>query len=151
MTAFHTWSYRPTTTFHGEVHDLFLRSFTQARLAKIYEGLCSPSVRPTLRVNTLIEKEKVIVSRVQELLKDRVTAPPFLHPEVSNLLVLPGAGPLLVDYKASEGREVVVNRFTGEAVLKGADVYAPGLLACSSGVKEGDLVGVSVARELPGK
>jgi hypothetical protein len=33
------------------------------------------------------------------------------------------------------GKEVVISRKTGEAVLRGAPVYAPGMLACSSGVE----------------
>jgi predicted ribosome-associated RNA-binding protein Tma20 len=48
-------------------------------------------------------------------------------------------------------REVLVDRLAAEAVLKGAHVYAPGLLACSPGVAEGDLVAVAAALELPGK
>ena len=45
------------------------------------------------------------------------------------------------------GREVVINRLAGEAVLQGANVYAPGLLASSTGLAEGDLVAVTVAVE----
>lgn len=44
-------------------------------------------------------------------------------------------------------REVVVNRLAGEAVLQGANVYAPGLLASTPGLAEGDLVAVTVAVE----
>lgn len=51
----------------------------------------------------------------------------------------------------AEGRQVVINRYAGEAVLRGANVYCPGLLAASAGLAEGDLVGVSVAVELPGR
>ncbi len=47
---------------------------------------------------------------------------------------------------------MVVTRKTGEAVLRGAPVYAPGVLACSSGISAGQLVMVTVAMELvPGK
>lgn len=35
----------------------------------------------------------------------------------------------------------------GEAVLRGADVFVPGVLAVSAGVKAGDLVAVAVALE----
>lgn len=41
----------------------------------------------------------------------------------------------------------MVNRFAAEAVLKGADVFAPGLMAISPGVAEGDLVAVTCALE----
>lgn len=45
---------------------------------------------------------------------------------------------------------MVVNRLAGEAVLQGAHVFAPGLLAASPGLTEGDLVAVTVAREQQG-
>jgi predicted ribosome-associated RNA-binding protein Tma20 len=40
-----------------------------------------------------------------------------------------------------------VNRYAGEAVLQGSNVYAPGLLAASSGLAAGDMVAVTVAVE----
>lgn len=45
---------------------------------------------------------------------------------------------------------MVVNRLAGEAVLQGAHVFAPGLLAATPGLAEGDLVAVTVAREQQG-
>jgi predicted ribosome-associated RNA-binding protein Tma20 len=45
-------------------------------------------------------------------------------------------------------KEIIVNRLAGEAVLKGADIFAPGVLACSKGLVPGDLVAVTIA--MPG-
>jgi predicted ribosome-associated RNA-binding protein Tma20 len=50
-------------------------------------------------------------------------------------------------FPRSGGREVAINRIAGESVLKGADVFSPGLLAVTPGVAAGDLVAVSVALE----
>lgn len=50
----------------------------------------------------------------------------------------------------ADGREVVVNRLAGESVLKGANVFAPGMLAATPGIAAGDLVAISVALEQPG-
>lgn len=47
-------------------------------------------------------------------------------------------------------KEVVVTRKTGEAVLRGAPVFAPGVLAMSKPLEQGDTVAVSIAREVPG-
>lgn len=47
-------------------------------------------------------------------------------------------------------KEVVVTRKAGEAIIRGAHVYAPGVLAMSKGVAKGDMVAVSIARELRG-
>lgn len=47
-------------------------------------------------------------------------------------------------------KDVVVTRKAGEAVLRGAPVFAPGVLAMSKHLVEGDVVAVSIAREIPG-
>ena len=41
-------------------------------------------------------------------------------------------------------------RKAGEAVLRGAHAYCPGVLAATRGLCEGDEVAVSIAMELPG-
>ena len=51
-----------------------------------------------------------------------------------------GSGGLLAG-----GREVVVSRKAGEAVLRGAQPYVPGCIAASAGLEAGDLVAVSGA------
>lgn len=43
-----------------------------------------------------------------------------------------------------------MTRKAGEAVLRGAHAFAPGVLAVSKGLAEGDAVAVSIAREMPG-
>lgn len=52
-----------------------------------------------------------------------------------------------VNTQHTGGREIIVNRYAAEAVLKGADVFSPGLMAISPGVSAGDLVAVTVAIE----
>ena len=42
---------------------------------------------------------------------------------------------------------MIVNRYAAEAVLKGADVFSPGLMAASAGVAPGDLVAVTCVLE----
>eukprot|EP00775_Hariotina_reticulata_P008168 gene8168-8359_t len=75
------------------------------------------------------------------------TARPYVHPRVHSAVIVPGTGPWQPDYAACGGREVFINRHAAEAVLKGAQVYSPGLLAASPGLVEGDLVAVAVALE----
>jgi predicted ribosome-associated RNA-binding protein Tma20 len=67
----------------------------------------------------------------------------------SYVLKVPGL--TLPDTPPAGGAEVVVNRLAGEAVLQGAHVFAPGLLAASSGLAAGDLVAVTVTVEQPGR
>ncbi|MCI63937.1 NOL1/NOP2/sun family protein, partial [Trifolium medium] len=47
-------------------------------------------------------------------------------------------------------KEVIVSRKCAEAVLRGAQVYVPGIMACSAHVEKGDTVAVSVAIEQQG-
>ncbi|KAK6116314.1 hypothetical protein DH2020_049941 [Rehmannia glutinosa] len=64
-----------------------------------------------------------------------------------------GSGPHNIDYGYEEDKppkEVIVSRKCAEAVLRGAHVYVPGVLACSAHVEKGEPVAVSVAVEQPG-
>jgi hypothetical protein len=61
-----------------------------------------------------------------------------------------GSGPHRVDYGNVAPKEVIVSRKCAEAVLRGAQVYVPGILACSAHVEKGDTVAVSVAIEQQG-
>ena len=54
-------------------------------------------------------------------------------------------------HPSSGGKEVVVSRKCGEAVLRGAPVYVPGVIAASPGIEKGDLVTVSIILERPGR
>ncbi|XP_073065212.1 rRNA (cytosine-C(5))-methyltransferase NOP2C [Primulina eburnea] len=74
-------------------------------------------------------------------------------PGLDYLVFINGLGPLTVNYKYEENKppkEVIVSRKCAEAVLRGAQVYVPGVLACSAHVEKGDPVAVSVAVEQPG-
>ncbi|KAG2441250.1 hypothetical protein HYH02_010093 [Chlamydomonas schloesseri] len=73
---------------------------------------------------------------------------PRRHRLLRDAVILSGRGPREVSYTQGM-KEAVVNRFAAEAVLKGAHVYAPGLLAASPGIVEGDWVAVSAALERP--
>ncbi|KAK4484308.1 hypothetical protein RD792_006885 [Penstemon davidsonii] len=76
--------------------------------------------------------------------------------EISSLeyvLFIKGSGPHTIDYGVKEdkpSKEVVVSRKCAEAVLRGAQVYVPGVLACSAHVEKGEPVAVSVAVEQAG-
>lgn len=61
-----------------------------------------------------------------------------------------GSGPHRVDYGNVAPKEVIVSRKCAEAVLRGAQVYVPGIMACSAHVEKGDTVAVSVAIEQQG-
>eukprot|EP00898_Chlorokybus_atmophyticus_P002505 jgi/Chlat1/3255/Chrsp22S03435 len=75
----------------------------------------------------------------------------FAHESIPHVVMVGGSGPHHIDYDAHDVyKEIVVSRRCGEAVLRGAQVYVPGVLGCSSSVEAGDLVIVSVEVEAAG-
>ncbi|XP_062336057.1 tRNA (cytosine(72)-C(5))-methyltransferase NSUN6 isoform X1 [Osmerus eperlanus] len=68
------------------------------------------------------------------------------HPNIPDVLLLPVIGPRSVKQL---GSEVVVGALCGSAVLRGAHVFAPGILATPKFMKAGDTV--SVFSDLEGK
>lgn len=88
------------------------------------------------------------LSDIQENLVSKCSIPGLQY-----VVLVKGSGPHDIDYGYTEGnipKEVIVSRKCAEAVLRGAQVYVPGVLACSAHVEKGDSVAVSVALEQPG-
>ncbi|XP_028088713.1 putative methyltransferase NSUN6 [Camellia sinensis] len=75
-------------------------------------------------------------------------------PGLDYVLFVKGLGPHNISYAHAQDKppkEIIVSRKCAEAVLRGAQVYVPGVLACSAHVEKGDAVAVSVAVEQPGQ
>ncbi|GFR46035.1 hypothetical protein Agub_g7504, partial [Astrephomene gubernaculifera] len=161
-------SFHPTVRWDPTVDSYLTSCLGPSRLAAISAALARPARHTCLRVNTQRAKPEDVVRQLRDMQRQREwqqrqqgeqqqqqqqrlrapPPPPRLHPHIPTAVVLSGSGPWDVEY--DEGMpEVVVNRFAAEAVLKGAHVYAPGLLAASPGIKEGDLVAVSAELERP--
>ncbi|XP_061660905.1 tRNA (cytosine(72)-C(5))-methyltransferase NSUN6 isoform X2 [Syngnathoides biaculeatus] len=70
------------------------------------------------------------------------------HPSVPDVLLIPVVGPRLVEQLGNDA-EVVVGAQCAHAVLRGADVFAPGILSCPKYMKAGDAV--SVYSDVEGK
>ncbi|XP_047333201.1 rRNA (cytosine-C(5))-methyltransferase NOP2C [Impatiens glandulifera] len=73
-------------------------------------------------------------------------------PGLDYVVFVKGSGPHTIDYGHEDKpfKEMIVSRKCAEAVLRGAQVYVPGVLACSAHLEKGDVVAVSVAIEQPG-
>ncbi|CAD5166868.1 rRNA (cytosine-C(5))-methyltransferase NOP2C isoform X1 [Musa acuminata AAA Group] len=72
------------------------------------------------------------------------------YPGLDNVVFVKGSGPHMLQYgiqPCQPMKEVIVSRKCAEAVLRGAQVYVPGVLACSAHVEKGDVIAVSVAVE----
>lgn len=73
-------------------------------------------------------------------------------PGLEYVVFVKGSGPHMFRYGNQPDepmKEVLVSRKCAEAVLRGAQIYVPGVLACSAHVEKGDIVAVSVAVEQP--
>ncbi|KAJ4981396.1 hypothetical protein NE237_032233 [Protea cynaroides] len=73
-------------------------------------------------------------------------------PGLENVVFVDGSGPHTIQYGDASNKplkEIVVSRKCAEAVLRGAQVFVPGVVACSAHVEKGDMVAVSVAVEQP--
>ncbi|XP_042976683.1 rRNA (cytosine-C(5))-methyltransferase NOP2C isoform X4 [Carya illinoinensis] len=95
-------------------------------------------------------------SKVAEALKEDIQTCPVSKCQIPGLdyvVFVKGSGPHMIDYGHTHDRpskEVIVSRKCAEAVLRGAQVYVPGVMACSAHVEKGDRIAVSAAVEQPG-
>ena len=66
-----------------------------------------------------------------------------VHESLSDVIVIRGSGPRSESFRPDDGGlpEVIVGRGCGQAVLRGAEVYAPGMVGMPSHVAAGDMVG----------
>ncbi|XP_054287619.1 tRNA (cytosine(72)-C(5))-methyltransferase NSUN6-like [Macrosteles quadrilineatus] len=106
----------------------------------------SPPRFTTIRINTLLSSAEEVENLVIESLNNEALRRGELAPRVSRfpdvpeLLVLDPWVRLALPQPPQ--REVVVDAACGAAVLRGANVFAPGLLAVPSGTQVGDDVSV---------
>jgi 16S rRNA C967 or C1407 C5-methylase (RsmB/RsmF family) len=97
------------------------------------------------REKVLVELEKALESFNAKLI-GRNPVRPFPHACLDDVIVIPSAPkvqttPVQVD---SNLKSIVVDRLCGEAVLRGSDIYARGIMSASSGINVGDRVNVYV-------
>lgn len=158
------------------MEEYFAAAYGADRFARISKALAHPSCYSCIRVNTLKSSTDAVMRKLMDLVYENglsvringldigeqnggdqahegsslVHKCPYAGLE--NVLFVRGSGPHLLHYDSQPGqsvKEVIVSRKCAESVLRGAQVYIPGVLACSSHVEKGDKVAVSVAIEKP--
>ncbi|KAM5580084.1 rRNA (cytosine-C(5))-methyltransferase NOP2C [Rosa sericea] len=150
------YSYNPTLRWNPEVESYLSNAYGPARFSRISKALTRPSCYSCIRVNTLKSTPDSVIEKLRGVLKG-VSISKCEVPGLEYLVFVKGSGPHSVDYGCDEDgnvkhppKEVLVSRKCAEAVLRGAEVYVPGVLACSAHVEKGDEVAVSVSVEQPG-
>lgn len=100
----------------------------------VIEALKTPGRNFSIRVNLLKTNRDKVLQTFQD---DGWNATP--HPTLEEVVQLPISGPF--ELQEEQGQEVMVDKNTAEAVLRGADIYAPGITWCH-GVRAGEKVTV---------
>ncbi|GFS38624.1 NOL1/NOP2/sun family protein [Actinidia rufa] len=170
--------YKPTLRWNPKVEDYFIKAYGSDHFACISEALTFPSCYSCIRVNTLKSTSDAIIEKLSAILQESgqhyvidnmnqsdangeyiIDCEHKDHVKESHV-------PLnsydsdkaafgtthTINYGCAHDKlpkEVIVSRKCAEAVLRGAQVYVPGVLACSAHVEKGDTVAVSVAVERP--
>ncbi|XP_056155564.1 tRNA (cytosine(72)-C(5))-methyltransferase NSUN6 isoform X1 [Lampris incognitus] len=148
---------------HNYLKDVFLNKEilaasglkeAECRFQRLLMCLSHPPAYTCVRVSTHLAPLEEIRQKLKEELKKQIYGPStdeaavkiLPHPCIPDVLLLPVIGPRSVSQLSSE---VVVGAQCGSAVLRGAHVFAPGILATPKFMKSGDVV--SVFSDLEGK
>ncbi|KAI8804493.1 S-adenosyl-L-methionine-dependent methyltransferase [Cladochytrium replicatum] len=134
-------------SFDDESQEHFLQFYSRKDFDRLVEALGTPALATFLRINTLRMTRPQAVEVVDNYLREQCAEkhwdPPLtvhVHPVLEDVLFVVG---FPVDVRPVE-REVMVDKLCGNAVLRGSDIYAAGVLAVEGGTKQDDSVAVYV-------
>ncbi|XP_033639559.1 tRNA (cytosine(72)-C(5))-methyltransferase NSUN6-like [Asterias rubens] len=155
----------PEVTFNEGVKEFLGQSFCnekavsavgeekcQEKLSDILRSLSYPPSYTVLRINTLHHSKQDVFHQLTQVLvqqyKSRERLPPTVdyHASLDDTLVIssPTGHSKRHEVCPEANKEVIVDRQCGLAVLRGADVYAPGIMAATQDIIKGDKVSVFV-------
>ncbi|XP_003410607.1 tRNA (cytosine(72)-C(5))-methyltransferase NSUN6 isoform X1 [Loxodonta africana] len=122
----------------------------ERKFQTLLHHLSHPPSFTTVRVNTRLAS----VEHVKNLLLDELqkqsnglSVPVLQHPDLQDVLLIPVIGPRKNIKK--QQCEAIVGAQCGNAVLRGAHVYVPGIVSASKFMKAGDVI--SVYSDIKGK
>ncbi|KAF2620807.1 hypothetical protein F2Q68_00038409 [Brassica cretica] len=160
------YCYDPVLRWDPQVEDYFNKAYGPDHFSRISKALTRPSSYSCIRVNTVKTTSEAVIEKLTKILNDSEDGLKLLQsdgssspiskcqiPGLEYVVFVHGSGPHRIEYGYGlEGppKEVLVSRKCAEAVLRGAQVYVPGVLACTAHVEKGDAVAVCVAMEQPG-
>ncbi|KAF8083153.1 hypothetical protein N665_0790s0016 [Sinapis alba] len=160
------YCYDPVLRWDPEVEDYFNKAYGPDHFARISKALTRPSSYSCIRVNTVKTTSDAVIEKLKKILNDSEDGLKLVQsdgsspiskcqiPGLEYVVFVNGSGPHIIEYGSSGleniPKEVLVSRKCAEAVLRGAQVYVPGVLACTAHVEKGDAVAVCVAMEQPG-
>ncbi|XP_027632038.1 putative methyltransferase NSUN6 isoform X1 [Tupaia chinensis] len=105
--------------------------------------LSHPPSFTTVRVNTHLASVQQVKSLLLDELQKQfngISIPILQHPDLQDILLIPVIGPRKNIQK--QQHEAIVGAQCGNAVLRGAHVYIPGIVSASKFMKAGDVISV---------
>nr|XP_058914325.1 tRNA (cytosine(72)-C(5))-methyltransferase NSUN6 isoform X3 [Kogia breviceps] len=133
-----------------EVVSALGKEAAERRFETLLHKLSCPPSFTTVRVNTHLASVQHVKSLLfGELQKqfNGLSFPILQHPDLRDVLLIPVIGPR--NHIKQQPCEVIVGAQCGNAVLRGAHVYVPGIVSASKFMKGGDVV--SVYSDIKGK
>ncbi|XP_063159616.1 tRNA (cytosine(72)-C(5))-methyltransferase NSUN6 [Candoia aspera] len=131
------------TTFIGPLK-------AEQKYESLLNNLAHPPAFTSVRVNThlaSVEYVRNLLSKEIQKQYESLSVPVLQHPELPDMLLIPVIGPRKDLQRLPN--EVIVDAQCGSAVLRGAHVYAPGIISASKFMKAGSVV--SVYSDIEGK
>lgn len=128
---------------HSCTHRFLASALGDDRWASIAYHLARPPMETCVRVNTL----RMTREEAMERLRDELPGYQIEEGPLPMSVMVRGSRrdePIVYDDEILKGREMIVGMGAGQAMLKGAELYAPGVLACTKNLQPGDRVAVSI-------
>ncbi|KAL2761431.1 tRNA (cytosine(72)-C(5))-methyltransferase NSUN6 isoform 1 [Daubentonia madagascariensis] len=122
----------------------------ERKFETLLSHLSHPPSFTTVRVNTNLTSVQHVKNLLLEELQKQfngLSVPILQHPDLQDVLLIPVIGPRKNIKK--QQCEAIVGAQCGNAVLRGAHVYVPGIVSASKFMKSGDVI--SVYSDIKGK
>ncbi|XP_022665313.1 putative methyltransferase NSUN6 [Varroa jacobsoni] len=130
-----------------ELNSFLERQRDSEEFSLLKHWLCTPPQYTTLRVNTLATSVSEAKGRLQEHIdkcsrREHMAYTVTKHPQLDDTLVVVSSQNRTQLEPC--GRQVIVALECGEAVLRGANVFVPGVMGAPGNLQKGDMVAVYV-------
>nr|XP_027784478.1 tRNA (cytosine(72)-C(5))-methyltransferase NSUN6 isoform X1 [Marmota flaviventris] len=143
-------NYLKENFMNEEVLAVSSKQDAQEKLEALLNHLSHPPSFTSVRVNTHLASVQHVKSLLVDELKKQLNGlivPVLQHPDLQDVLLIPVIGPRK-NIKRQQC-EAIVGAHCGNAVLRGAHVYIPGIMSASKFMKAGDVI--SVYSDIKGK
>ncbi|XP_027784479.2 tRNA (cytosine(72)-C(5))-methyltransferase NSUN6 isoform X2 [Marmota flaviventris] len=142
-------NYLKENFMNEEVLAVSSKQDAQEKLEALLNHLSHPPSFTSVRVNTHLASVQHVKSLLVDELKklNGLIVPVLQHPDLQDVLLIPVIGPRK-NIKRQQC-EAIVGAQCGNAVLRGAHVYIPGIMSASKFMKAGDVI--SVYSDIKGK